>query len=723
MGGAPVTKGQAVEARGERLSQRWARAIARETYVPMSSDELLDYLDELVRRTHLALTGEPFAPDTARPIGAALVDAHFTGSGALGHTLAVLADAPELVAAVPPGARAGRLVAVQAAIADGYATALRELTLREQESIRLALVEARSQVEEALRASQERFRTIFAEAAVGIAVLDVDGTIRDVNQALVGILGRPDAELTGQELTAFTHPSDAEAVAAAVCRVMSAERAAVQIEYRFVTGPGALLWARVTLSGIEASAGQPYAVAMLEDVTERRLLELRLEHQAWHDALTGLANRDLFYDTLEKRLADAEADTKLGLCYLDLDGFKVVNDSFGHEIGDGVLVAVAQRLENAVRGSGCLVARMGGDEFVILIEPDATGQPSAARCAEQALNALQDPVRVGGHELAVTASVGVVERPATGLTAAELLQAADITLYWAKADGRGHFAVFDPDRHRREVARYTLAATMPAAVEHGEFVVEYQPLVGLADGVLHGVEALVRWRHPRLGLLAPDEFIALAEETGAIVPLGHWVLQVACQQARQWLPLVGDDFFVSVNLAVRQAHEQHLTQEVAEVLRQADLPPGRLMLELTESAVMGPAAEPLRALQTLAEMGVRLAIDDFGTGYSNLVYLRRLPVHALKIAGSFVSGIPGGPGPDPVDERIVATLVELAHALDLFVIAEGVETVGQAARLRGLGCDVGQGWHFAKPGPPAAITEALRAARRGGPRDQGLTAP
>jgi EAL domain-containing protein (putative c-di-GMP-specific phosphodiesterase class I) len=266
------------------------------------------------------------------------------------------------------------------------------------------------------------------------------------------------------------------------------------------------------------------------------------------------------------------------------------------------------------------------------------------------------------------------------------------------------------------VARYSLAAAMPAAVEHGEFVVEYQPLVGLADDRLRGVEALVRWRHPELGWLPPDRFINLAEETGAIVPLGRWVLRSACEQAQRWQDIAADDFFVSVNLAVRQAHEKHLTDEVSEVLSSTGLPADRLVLELTESAIMGPAAEPLRALHALTDMGVRLAIDDFGTGYSNLAYLRRLPVHALKIAGSFVSGMAdatdnGVGGPDPVDERIVETLVELAHALDLTVIAEGVETVGQASRLREFGCDVGQGWHFARPSAPDVITARLLAER------------
>ncbi|MGA8116176.1 MAG: EAL domain-containing protein [Actinocatenispora sp.] len=705
-----------------RFAQRWADSIANETYVPMSSDELVEFLDRLGCRLLGALRTEPCDTDQAREIGAALVDARLTGPGTLGRTLALLASDPHFAefGGDDEPARDGRLVVVQACLADGYTSALRERTLQEQESIRRALLDARRQVEEALSASQARFRAVFAEAAIGIAVLDPNHRVVDVNDALADLLGSPPEELVGLDLTDFAHPDDALELGDAIRRLMSGEGAPAQVEERFADRNGTLVWGRVSLSAIETPAGQPYAVAMIEDITERRLLELRLEYQAWHDPLTGLANRELFFQRLSLALEDGSPGARVGLCFLDLDGFKVVNDSFGHEVGDGVLVAVAQRLDMAVRRSNCLVARMGGDEFVILVGQEQIAAGTSAQwCAEQALAALATSLRVGGHELAMSASIGVVEQPVKDLTAADLMQAADTTLYWAKADGKGAWAAFDPQRHAREVARYRLAATMPAAVEHGEFVVEYQPLIGLADNRLRGVEALVRWWHPELGLLGPDEFITLAEETGAIVPLGRWVLRTACEQVRKWSALVPDDFFVSVNLAVRQAHEADLTTEVADVLRQTCLAPDQLVLELTESAIMGPAAEPLRALQTLSDMGVRLAIDDFGTGYSNLAYLRRLPVHALKIAGSFVSGMAPGPVQnavngrrhgDPVNERIVATLVDLAHALDLTVIAEGIETGLQAERLRLLGCDVGQGWHFARPQSAEAITARLTAA-------------
>ncbi|HEY3507063.1 MAG TPA: bifunctional diguanylate cyclase/phosphodiesterase [Actinocatenispora sp.] len=703
-----MARGSTVGARRTRFAERWARAVTDETYVPMSSDEIVRYLAGLADRIVALHQPGDFAPEEARRIGAALVDANITGPVGLGRTLALLADDPLTATA---GTQKRRRE-VQAAIADGFAAALRDRTLAEQESVRLALVHARRQAEKALSASQARFQAVFAEAAIGMAVLDAERVIVDANQALADMLGHPPADLAGHDIGEYAHPEDADAVRSAVDRLLSGGTAPIQVEKRFADDDGALVWGRVTLSAIETPAGKPYAVAMIEDITERRLLELRLEYQAWHDPLTGLANRELFFARLGELLTVPDPDARVGLCYLDLDGFKVINDSFGHEIGDGVLVAVAQRLDLAVRRSGGLVARMGGDEFVVLLDKP-TADTDLTWCAEQAIAALRPPVRVGGHELSVSASIGVVERPITGLTTADLMQAADTTLYWAKSDGRGRWAVFDPDRHAREVARYTLAATMPAAVEHGEFVVEYQPLVALADDRLWGVEALVRWRHPQLGLLSPDQFINLAEETGAIVPLGRWVLQSACAQAQAWQALASKDFCVTVNLAVRQAHELDLTEEVAEVLRSTGLPPDRLVLELTESAIMGPAAEPLRALHTLADMGVRLAIDDFGTGYSNLAYLRQLPVHALKIAGSFVSGTPAArrTSTDPVDERIVATLVELAHALDLTVIAEGVETAEQAARLRTIGCDVGQGWHFARPSGPAAITARLGSER------------
>lgn len=438
--------------------------------------------------------------------------------------------------------------------------------------------------------------------------------------------------------------------------------------------------------------------------------EARFRYQATHDPLTDLPNRTLFTQRLSAALdRNGKRDRRIAVCFVDLDGFKVVNDTLGHQVGDQLLVSVAQRLRKAVGEH--LVARLGGDEFVILME-DTTCTDDALKIADAALAAIATPARVDGHSLSVSASIGIVERPVEGTTATELMRAADITLHWAKSSGKGRWALFDPERNEREMTRYALSAAIPTALERGEFYLDYQPLVSLRSGALIGVEALARWRHPELGLLYPDRFISLAEETGLIVRLGGWVLAEACAQARRWLDVNPQAPYVSVNLAVRQVQDPGLVDDVTMLLRQTGLPPHQLQLEITESAIMSASDEPVHALRHLADLGVRVAIDDFGTGYSNLAYLRSLPVRELKVAGSFVSGLrEPSDAASRTDERILAALVSLAHSLDLTVTAEGVETAHQADRLRAIGCEAGQGWHLGRPGPPEHIDALLTAAR------------
>jgi len=446
------------------------------------------------------------------------------------------------------------------------------------------------------------------------------------------------------------------------------------------------------------------AALIARDQAERalRVSEARFRFQATHDPLTGLPNRALFTERLSAMFGEPATDRRIGLCFVDLDGFKAINDSLGHHIGDQLLVAVAARLGERI--SQHLVARMGGDEFVVLIE-DSTCVDDIVKVADAALAAIAEPVRINGHELCVSGSIGIVERAVEGTEPHDVMRAADITLHWAKSGGKGRWALFDPDRNARDVARYALSAAMPAALDRGEFYLDYQPLVGLSSGAVLGAEALVRWQHPEFGVLVPDRFIGIAEETGLIVRLGTAILEQACEQAVEWT--VPASPYVSVNLAVRQVRDPRFVPEVCAVLERTGLPPGRLQLEITESAVMSGDDEPVAALRTLADIGVRMAIDDFGTGYSNLSYLRRLPVHGIKVDGSFVAGLDRG---DATDERILATLVSLSHTLGLSVTAEGVETAAQVERLLAIGCDAGQGWHFGAPGPPSAICEMLRAA-------------
>ncbi|MFF4651503.1 putative bifunctional diguanylate cyclase/phosphodiesterase [Streptomyces sp. NPDC001380] len=575
-------------------------------------------------------------------------------------------------------------------------------------------------LQDALRTSESRFRAAFADAGIGMALVDADDCIIEANPALGAMVGRDVSELVRMHIHAFIDPE--ESARRLYLELVSGERERLRLEKRLRHRDGGTVWTNITVSLIRDGEGRPLCtLAMVEDVSEQRRLGDRLQYQSMHDPLTRLPNRACFFERLAAA-CDAADDgrRRVGLCYVDLDGFAAVNDTLGHHVGDRLLVAVAARLRERFTGGGRLVARLGGDEFALLV-PDSEGGDQLTGLAEELLRVLEEPFEVSGHRLAVTASVGVVERPVRGTTPTELVKDADATLYWSKADGRARWTLYDPDRGAHQMTRQLLATALRPALERGEFAVEFQPLVGLEEGRVHGAEALVRWRHPRFGTLSPDRFIPLAEETGAIVPLGKWVLEESCRQARRWLEeFPAAEVFVSVNLAVRQVWDSDVVADVAGVLERTGLPPRLLQLELTESAVMGPAGRPLQALQALAEMGVRIAIDDFGTGYSNLAYLSRLPVHALKLDGSFVEGFrdPGGDRRE-ADEKIVTAMVRLAHALGLSVTAEGVENAAQAERLRATGCDTAQGWYFARPGPPHRVARMLRE----GPRAAGGALP
>jgi diguanylate cyclase (GGDEF)-like protein len=447
-------------------------------------------------------------------------------------------------------------------------------------------------------------------------------------------------------------------------------------------------------------------VARERAIQDLQASEARFRHQATHDALTGLANRTLFAERLAQVFTDPAPRARLGVCLVDLDGFKTINDSFGHHVGDELLVTAAGRLADLADGPGHLVARLGGDEFVILAAGTDSVEDMVA-VADRALGALRHPIQVDGHQLRVSASVGIVERAVAGTTAADLMRAADITLYRAKSNGRARRELFDAAHNTREIARYQLSAAMPGALDRDEFILHFQPLVDLASGAMYGVEALARWRHPALGLLAPAHFIDLAEDSGLIIPLGRRLLEQAADQAVRWQELAAVPPLVSVNLSVRQIRHPDLAPDVTRILERSGLPPRRLQLEITETAAMSPDGAALSTVHALADLGVRLSIDDFGTGYSNLSYLRALPVHDLKIAGDFVRGLRPAAGADRTDEAILTTMISLGHTLGLTVTAEGIETAEQAHRLRCLGCDIGQGWHFGRPRPPRQITELL----------------
>ncbi|WP_254712203.1 bifunctional diguanylate cyclase/phosphodiesterase [Streptomyces sp. TRM64462] len=549
-----------------------------------------------------------------------------------------------------------------------------------------------------------------------MAVVDPDGLIVHANDTLATLLGTDPASLREQAAADLVDLAADRRTWHAYREVLRGRRSRFRCTRRLKHPDGRALWAEVTVAPVPRSRN---ALLSIADISDRRALQARLRHLQMHDPVTRLPNRTLFFERLTSALENSSYDDggtgRIGLCYLDLDGFKAINDTLGHSVGDRLLAAVATRLTECsdgdahARGGGHLVARLGGDEFAVLVE-DSTGTDQLAELAGALLAAVQRPFDLAGQRLSMSASIGVVERVAAGTTVNGLMQAADTTLYWAKADGKARWTLFDPERNAHRMTRQALSSTLRPAVDRGEFTLEYQPLVGMADGTVRGVEALVRWNHPRFGTLAPNRFIGIAEEDGSIVPLGRWVLRTACRQARRWQQDHPDErpLFVSVNVAVRQVWDSDLVADVAEILEETGLPPHLLQLELTESAVMGSAGRPLQALQALSDMGVRIAIDDFGTGYSNLAYLSRLPVSALKLDGSFVRGFQDEAHPNPADEVIVEAMVDLAHRLGLTVTAECVETAGQADRLRRIGCDTGQGWLYSRAVPPERIAELLR---------------
>ncbi|WP_246562090.1 putative bifunctional diguanylate cyclase/phosphodiesterase [Streptomyces roseirectus] len=561
------------------------------------------------------------------------------------------------------------------------------------------------------------YQAAFATSPLAMAVVSRDGLITAVNAAFGEILGADPGLLVGRVAADLLDLASDARTWHSYREVLHGRQTRLRCARRIKQPVGRAVWARVTVSPLGGDT--PGVLLSVADISARRELQARLRHLQMHDPVTRLPNRALFFErlsaALEPEAYERGGTGRIGLCYLDLDGFKAVNDTLGHRVGDRLLAAVADRLNSCAeeagraRAAAPLVARLGGDEFALLVA-DSTGTDQLAELAEAVLKSLQAPFDLDGQRLNVTASIGVVERHAAGTTATGLVQAADTTLYWAKVDGKSRWTLFDPERNAHLMTRQALASTLRPAIERGEFVLEYQPLVGMSDGRLRGVEALVRWDHPRFGLLPPNRFVGLAEEDGSIVPLGRWVLATACRQARRWQLDHPDEtpLFVSVNVAVRQVWDSDLVADVAEILAETELAPGLLQLELTESAVMGSAGRPLQALQALSDMGVRIAIDDFGTGYSNLAYLSRLPVSVLKLDGSFVRGFQydgSGAPPNPADEVVVEAMIDLAHRLGLTVTAECVETASQAARLRRIGCDTGQGWLYSRPVSAERIAE------------------
>ena len=558
----------------------------------------------------------------------------------------------------------------------------------------------RKAAEEALRESEFRLRAVIANVPVVVFALDAQGFFTFSEGQGLAALGLAPGEVVGRSVFEVYQelPALLEHMHAALAG--SAHSWTEEVGTRiYETHSMPLRDAAGRLTGI---AGVAY------DLTEHKRLEKQLAHQAFHDALTGLPNRALFLDRLEHARARAERrHSSVAVLFVDLDNFKVVNDSLGHAAGDALLSTVAQRLSACIR-PGDTIARLGGDEFTVLLE-EVTELETATEVAARIADALRLPLTLGGRTLFISASIGVAQ---SGLAAGDappaqvgdLLREADIAMYQAKNGGKARCAVFDRQMNAQALERMELEGDLRHAITQGELVLHYQPIVCLEAGAIQEVEALVRWEHPRRGLIPPLKFIPIAEETGLIVPLGLWVLREACRQAREWQqdhpqepPLV-----VGVNLSARQLDQPDLVAQVAAALTDTGLPPASLKLEITESVMMENATLMAAKMQELKALGVRLAVDDFGTGYSSMAYLSTFPIDTLKIDRAFVSKMD-----EPEGQAIIQAIITLAHSLHLQVTSEGIETCDQWRHLQSLGCEHGQGYYFARPQTAAALALLL----------------
>jgi diguanylate cyclase (GGDEF)-like protein/PAS domain S-box-containing protein len=549
-----------------------------------------------------------------------------------------------------------------------------------------------------LRRSEERFRSLIQNSVDVSMVVRADGMIAYESSAAERVLGVRPAGRVGQPAFGLVHPDDREFGERLLADVTRSPGAQMTGELRIRHADGSWLSIEAVLKNLLDDPAVGGIVINYRDVTARKGLEEELRRQAFHDSLTGLANRALFADRLDHALARTRRFRQpLAVLFIDIDDFKTVNDSLGHGEGDQLLIAVAERLVGAVR-SGDTIARMGGDEFAVLIEDPAEADAPIA-VAQRLLAALEAPFEHGAKEIFVHASVGVAASTSSGQTADDLLRDADVSMYTAKSNGKNRVEVFVPSMHEAALARLALKGDLERALERGEFAIVYQPIVNLATRRVAGVEALLRWNHPRRGVVGPMEFIPVAEETGLIVPLGRWVLEQAARQATAWDASSGH-LTVSVNVSARQIQEPAFVQEVAAILATTGLLPGRLTLELTESVLMQDVDATATTLNALKALGVRLAIDDFGTGYSSLSYLGRFPIDELKIDRSFVAAMNTGPD----ESALVRSIVKLGETLHLETVAEGIEQADQLAELRALGAGLGQGFLFAKPLSPEDLS-------------------
>ena len=557
-------------------------------------------------------------------------------------------------------------------------------------------VSERQEAIDALRKSEKQFRLTFEKAPIGMAITTLDDQFQRVNLALCDLLGYTQEELIKLNLTDINHPEDFPIYQAEKYKLLSEEESDFQMENRYVSIYGRVVDTILKVVLIRDEKGTPlHFHNQIVDISDRKRIEKQLFHDAFHDGLTGLPNRALFMDRLGQALKrNLQGENQLfAVLFLDLDRFKVVNESVGHLLGDKLLISLARRLEDCVHPADT-VARLGGDEFSILLE-NLKEQQQAIKVAEIISQKLKKPFNLDGYELFTTVSIGIAFCNQDYQQPEDLLRDADLSMYHAKDQGKARYAIFDTSMHKLAIRRLQLESELRLGIKNQEFQLYYQPITSLVTGKLSGFEALVRWLHPENGLISPAEFIPIAEETGLIIPIGNWVLREACHQLSVWhekFP-AHPPLKISINLSGKEITEPDLLEKIDQILAETGISGRQIKLEITESILIDNLEVATNILSELRKRDIQLSIDDFGTGYSSLSYLHRFPVNTLKIDQSFVKQMQA----KDYNSEIVRAIITLAHILNMDVIAEGIETTSQLAELKLLKCEQGQGYLFSKP--------------------------
>lgn len=553
--------------------------------------------------------------------------------------------------------------------------------------------------EEKLRESEQRFRSAFENSPIGIVLIDLKGKIFQANNFAAEVLGYEETPLEDVHISRLVPPEDRNQLKDMLSRMSTGADETVRTECRMIRLDNLEVWTNLHVVLQRDAAGQPnYLIGQIADITEMKSSQSRMERMAFYDTLTNLANRRLFYDRLGQAVDHAQRSRHLSaLLYLDLDQFKRVNDTLGHEVGDVLLQEVSTRLTACVRKEDT-VARLGGDEFTVLLF-DVRSPSDASMVADKILNALRQPLTISGHQLVITTSIGITIVPQDGTNPNALMKNADLAMYRAKDHGRNTYQFYSEEMNTNAIKRLRTEYELRRALERKEFVLFYQPKIRLTDEQIVGVECLIRWEHPERGLLSPYEFIEVAEETGAIVDMGNWIIEKACHTGKALCDIAKRNIQIAVNISPRQFQDPNLVATIRRNLRETGLNPSTLEIEITETMLMGDVEAAHATVQQLHELGVKLAIDDFGTGYSSLNYLKKFPINTVKVDRSFIMDIPESED----DKAITSAVIAMAHQLHMEVVAEGVETQQQLDFLLAHDCEYAQGFLFAKPLPLSNI--------------------